>query len=99
MIESGSAFAQNRLSENQFDARVSRLNNNSSRHGSGNSAGSATSSFQRSHFAQSKPRYSIASDFVKPMRLRQRQSGNEQYRSISTSNVSRGNSKRTLFFI
>src|ERR1051326_8936106 len=77
-IESCGAFVQTRVSGNQFDARVSSLNKNSSRYDSGSSAGSVLSSFQRSHFAQSKPRYSIASDFVKPIRLRHRQSGKEQ---------------------
>src|SRR5437588_9668975 len=56
----------------------------------GNSSRVTVSSFQRSHLSQRKPRYSIASAFVKLRRLRNSQSGKTQRRSISTSSTSRG---------
>jgi hypothetical protein len=56
------------------------------------------SSFHLSHCVQSKPRYSIASGFVKPIWFRPPHSANEQRRSISTSKGSRGKRKFTCRF-
>src|SRR5215813_3845841 len=64
----------------------------------GSSRWSNLSSFHLWHCAHSKPRYSIASDFVKPTWFLAEQSGNPQRRSISMSKSSRGKEKVTWRF-